>query len=69
MASLELWDSLGFIVHPDKYSFMPKQNITFLGFNINSKDTKISLINQKKEEPTKQSKANHKVYSPGYRIS
>ena len=48
---------------------MPKQNITFLGFNINSKDTKISLINQKKEEPTKQSKANHKVYSPGYRIS
>ena len=68
MALIELLDSLGFTIYPDKSSFMPKQNNTFfIGFNINSKDMKISLINQKKADPTKQSKANHKVYSPDYR--
>ena len=46
MASIELLDSLGFMIHPDKFSFMPKEYITFLGFNINSKDMKISLTNQ-----------------------
>ena len=45
MASIELLDSLGFIIQPDKSSFMSKKNITFLGFNINSINMKISLTN------------------------
>ena len=51
---------------------MPKQNITFLGFNINSRDMKISLIKKRGimaflSDLMKHSKANHKVYSPDYR--
>ena len=38
ITSIEHLGSSGFIIHPDKFSFMPKQNITFLGFNINSRD-------------------------------
>ena len=48
MASIELLDYLGFIIHPGKFTFMPK-NITFLGFKNNSIDMKISLTNLKKE--------------------
>ena len=31
-------DKLGFIIHPDKSAFLPKQIIVFLGFTINSID-------------------------------
>ena len=34
--SIKLLNSLGFIIHPDKSIFLPKQEITFLGFNVNS---------------------------------
>ena len=33
-------NSLGFIIHPDKSIFLPKQEITFLGFNVNSQKWK-----------------------------
>ena len=74
MVLIELSDSLGLIIHPDKSSSMLKQNITFLGFSSNSRDMKISVTNQRKSilvlfsDPTKQSKANHKVYSLDYWI-
>ena len=34
IASIRLLNSLGFIVHPDKSIFLPKEKIAFLGFNI-----------------------------------
>ena len=46
MASIQLLDSLGFIIHPDKPSFMPKQNITFLAFNIFQEIRKYHLPKQ-----------------------
>ena len=49
MASIELLDCLGFIIHLEKSSFMPKQNVTFFGFKINLWDLKMSLTNHKKE--------------------
>ena len=36
ITSIKLLNSLGFIIHPDKSTFLPKQEIAFLGFNINS---------------------------------
>lgn len=36
-----LLDSLGFIIHPDKSSFIPNQVITILGFKINSIVTRV----------------------------
>ena len=49
MASIELLNSLGFIIRPDKCTFIPKRNITFLGLTIHSRDIKISLTYQKKD--------------------
>ena len=34
--SIKLLNSLGFPIYPGKSTFLPKQEITFLGFNINS---------------------------------
>ena len=36
IASIKHLNSLGFIIHPDKSIFLPKQEITFLGFDTNS---------------------------------
>ena len=36
ITSINLLNSLWFIIHPDKSIFLPKQEITFLAFNINS---------------------------------
>ena len=47
IASIKLLNSLGFIIHPDKSIFLPKQEITFLGFNINSQKMGITLIDTK----------------------
>ena len=47
LASIKLLNSLGFIIHPDKSIFLPKQEITFLGFNINSQKMGITLIDTK----------------------
>jgi len=34
--TVKLFDSLGFIVHPEKSSFVPQHRITFMGFIIDS---------------------------------
>ena len=49
IASIKLLKSMGFIIHPDKSIFLPKQEITFLGFNINSQKMEITLTITKKE--------------------
>ena len=48
MTAIELLDFLGFIIHPNNSFFKPKQNITFLELNINSRDMKISLTRKKR---------------------
>ena len=40
ITSIKALNLLGFVVHPDKSIFLPVQEITFLGFNINSKKWK-----------------------------
>ena len=47
--SIKLLSSLGFIIHPDQYLFLPKQEITFLGFNINPQKMEITFTDTKKE--------------------
>ena len=37
IVSIKRLNSLEFIIHPDKSIYLPKQETTFLGFNINSK--------------------------------
>ena len=37
IASIKRLNSLEFVIHPDKSIYLPKQETTFLGFNINSK--------------------------------
>ena len=49
IASIKLLKSMGFIIHPDKSIFLPKQEITFLGFNINSQKMEITLTITKNE--------------------
>ena len=49
ITSVKLLNSLGFIIHPDKSVFLPKQEITFLGFNINPEKMEITLTDTKKE--------------------
>ena len=41
-------NSLGYIIHPDNSIFLSKQELTFLGFNINSKKMEIALTDTKK---------------------
>ena len=48
IASIKLLNSLGFIIYPDKSISLPKQEITFLGFNINSQKMEITLTETKK---------------------
>ena len=49
ITSIKLLNSLGFIIHPDKSIFLPKQEITFLGFNINLQKMEITLTDTKKK--------------------
>lgn len=42
-ATLKLFDTLGFVAHPTKSEFIPKQEIVFLGFVLNSVTMKITL--------------------------
>ena len=39
-------DKLGFVIHPDKSAFLPKQIIVFLGFTINSVDMTVTLTDE-----------------------
>ena len=45
--SFKLLESLGFVIHPEKSSFVPKQCITFLGFKINSVTMTLRLTEEK----------------------
>ncbi|XP_071943241.1 uncharacterized protein [Antedon mediterranea] len=47
METIKMFDSLGFVIHPEKSVFIPTQSITFLGFNINSGNMKITLTSPK----------------------
>lgn len=47
--SLNMLDSLGFVIHPDKSNFVPTQVIVFLGFEINSVEMKVRLTSSKIE--------------------
>ena len=49
MSIAELFDRLGFVVHPDKYVFVPTQEFTILGFVINSKKMSVKLTPQKEK--------------------
>ena len=48
--TLILLEKLGFVIHPLKSAFIPVQEITFLGFLINSRTMTIQLTNSKKEK-------------------
>ena len=45
----ELFDRLGLVVHPDKSVLIPTQEITILGFVINSRKMSIKLTPQKEK--------------------
>ena len=47
MSIAELFDRLEFVVHPDKSVFVPTQEITILGFVINSRKMSVKLTPQK----------------------
>lgn len=46
---ISVFDSLGFVIHPEKSTFLPSQQIEFLGFVINSVTMTVSLTVSKKE--------------------
>ena len=48
IATFLQFDSLGFIIHPDKSAFNPSQELILLGFVINSADMTITLTPEKK---------------------
>ena len=47
ITSIKLLKSLRFVIHTDKFIFLPKQEITFLGFNINLQKMEITLTDTK----------------------
>ena len=50
LRAVTLFQSLGFQVHPEKSSVTPTQEIDFLGFTINSKNTTLKLTKQKRNK-------------------
>ena len=48
-ATVCLFDSLGFITHPDKSVLIPTQRLTYLGFILDSIEMKIFLTPEKAE--------------------
>ena len=51
-ATMSLLQNLGFTIHPIKSSFVPSQEIIFLGFVINTQHMTITLTNEKKSKNT-----------------
>ena len=49
MSIAELFDRLGFVVHPDKSVLVPTQEITILGYVINSRKVSVKLTPQKEK--------------------
>ena len=48
--TIKLFDSLGFIIHPEKSVFIPTQIITFLGFVLDSRIMTVCLTQQKQHK-------------------
>ena len=48
--TINLLDSLGFIIHPDKSKFIPSKEVTFLRFIINSETMTVKLTSEKKQK-------------------
>ena len=46
--TVNLIDSLGFTIHPEKSTFIPSQVLIFLGFVINSVTLKVCLTDVRK---------------------
>ena len=55
--TIALLQKLGFIIHPDKSHLTPTQEITFLGFVINSNSMTISLTEEKSKNIVQECKA------------
>ena len=49
MSIAELFDRLGYVVHPDKSALIPTQEINILGFVINSIKMSVKLTPQKEK--------------------
>ena len=49
--SVQVVDSLGFVVHPAKSTFIPSQRLEFLGFILNSVEMTIRLTPEKATDP------------------
>ncbi len=47
LETVKMMDKLGFVTHPDKSQLLPKQEIVFLGFHLNSKNMTVKLTNEK----------------------
>ena len=45
---MNIFQELGFVIHPEKSQIVPTQEIKFLGFIINSREMTISLTPQRK---------------------
>ena len=48
LLKLKLFLILGFIIHPEKSSLQPSQEITYLGFIFNSKEMLVTLAEEKR---------------------
>ena len=46
-ASVNLFDNLGFVIHPAKSVFVPTQQLIFVGFLIDSLQMRVYLNNEK----------------------
>ena len=48
--TIKLFLKLGFIIHPEKSSLQPSQEITYLGFVFNAKEKLVTLTSEKREK-------------------
>ena len=47
LETIKMMDGLGFVTHPDKSQLLPKQEVVFLGFHLNSMNMTVKLTNEK----------------------
>ena len=50
LATFKEFDNLGFVIHPEKSEFLPKQQIKYLGFILDSTSMKITLPTDRKQK-------------------
>ena len=50
LATFKEFDNLGFVIHPEKSEFLPKQQIKYLGFILDSTSMKITLPSDRKQK-------------------